>query len=192
MSQRALLHFVLFLAASLTLSLVRGAEPSTATSPEPIRYTVSFPAPASHYAEVVAAVPTAGAPDIDLMIPIWSPGCYVVREHARNLEGITARAGAEGPVLNLTKTRKNRWKVATGGAAAVNIAYRVYCRDTKPEANWVDADHAIMNGGATFMTLVERAPRVHEVAFKPPPGWRRSVSGMPSAPDAAAHHFVAP
>ena len=192
MRHRSLLLVFLILAVAATLSPVQGAALSTAARPEPIRYTVGFPAPESHYAEVSAAIPTDGAVAIELMIPIWSPGCYVVREHARNLEDITARGSTEGPALDVTKTRKNRWKVATGGAATVNISYRVYCRDTKPEANWVDADHAILNGGATFMTLVDRTPRVHEVVFVPPPGWRRSISGMPSPPDAAAHHFIAP
>ena len=33
------------------------------TAPEPIRYTLSFPAPQTHYVEVTATVPTGRRPD---------------------------------------------------------------------------------------------------------------------------------
>ena len=39
-------------------SLLLGQEP------EPIRYTVSFPAPQTHYAEVEATIPAPGRPQI--------------------------------------------------------------------------------------------------------------------------------
>ncbi len=46
----------------------------------PIRYTVSFPEPQTHYVEVTAAVPTDGRPKVELMMAVWTPGSYLVRE----------------------------------------------------------------------------------------------------------------
>ena len=181
----------LILAGLIGPSPAQAADTPAKPAPEPIRYTVRFPAPESHYIEVVAAIPTAGAPDIELMMPVWSPGSYLVREYARNVEGVAAQASTGGPALGLSKTRKNRWKVGTGGAPVVNVSYRVYCRAMSVQTNWVDAAFALLNCAATYMTLVDRAPRVHEVTLVPPPGWLRSITGLPAAPGNVPHQYVA-
>src|SRR5437762_9967969 len=60
------------------------------SAPEPIRYTLSFPAPQTHYVDVTATVPTGRRADVDLMMAVWTPGSYLVREYARNIEAVTA------------------------------------------------------------------------------------------------------
>ena len=55
---------------------------------EPIRYTVSFPAPHTHYLEVEAAYPTGGRASIDLFMAVWTPGSYLIREYERHVEGL--------------------------------------------------------------------------------------------------------
>ena len=47
---------------------------------EPIRYTLRFPAPHTHYVEVEASVPTAGRPDVEVYMVTWPPGSYLIRE----------------------------------------------------------------------------------------------------------------
>jgi hypothetical protein len=60
--------------------------PAGAQQLEPIRYTLSFPAPYTHYVDVDASIPTDGQPQVDLMMPVWTPGSYLVREYSRNVE----------------------------------------------------------------------------------------------------------
>ena len=55
-------------------------------APDPIRYTLSFPAPQTHYVEVEATVPTGGRPQIELEMAVWTPGSYLVREFSRHVE----------------------------------------------------------------------------------------------------------
>src|SRR5665213_4139120 len=93
-----------------------------AQTPEPVRYTVSFPAPQTHYAVVDAVFPTGGQPSIELFMPVWTPGSYLVREFARNVEDV------KGPGA-VVKTSKNRWRIDTGGGAEVRVTYKVYCRE---------------------------------------------------------------
>ena len=57
-----------------------------AAAPDPIRYTLSFPAPQTHYVEVEATVPTGGRPQIELEMAVWTPGSYLVREFSRHVE----------------------------------------------------------------------------------------------------------
>ena len=55
-------------------------------------------------------------PAVELMMAVWTPGSYLVREYARNVEAVTA-AGPDGRALARRKSDKNRWRVATGGRA---------------------------------------------------------------------------
>jgi predicted metalloprotease with PDZ domain len=177
---------------SLALSiLLAGAAVAAAQPAEPIRYTVSFPAPQTHYVDVEASLPTASQPAIDVMMAVWTPGSYLVREYSRNVEGVTAR-GPGGGALPVIKTVKNRWRVTTGGAPRVTVSYRVYSREMTVRNNWVDADFAMLNGAATYVTLAERGPRPHEVTLKLADGWQTSITGMRDAPDGAPNHYVAP
>jgi len=169
-----------------------GAQPSQAR--EAIRYTVRFPAPQTNYVEVEAAVPTDGRSSIELKMAVWTPGSYLIREYERNVEAVTASAG--GRSVAVEKTTKNRWKVVTGGAREVTLHYRVYCHEMSVRTNWVDADFAMLNGAATFMTPVAETTgdpghRPHDVRLELPTGWTTSVTGMSDAPDGAPNHYRA-
>ena len=167
----------------LALSVVPYAVPAAAqtTAAEPIRYTLSFPAPETHYLEVSAAVPTGRQPQVELMMAVWTPGSYMVREYARQVEGVTA-AGPDGRALAVEKSDKNRWRVTTGGAPSVTVKYRVYAREMTVRTNWVEADFAMLNGAPTFLTLADGAVRPHDVIIEPARGWRRSMTGLAALP----------
>src|SRR5213075_2732755 len=132
--------------------MTQAAAAAAQNAPAPIRYTLSFPAPQTHYVEVTAAVPTGGRADVDLMMAVWTPGSYLVREYARNVEAVSA-VGASGRVLDVDKSKKNHWRVTTGGAPTITLKYRVYCREMSVRTNWVESDFALLNGAPTFITL---------------------------------------
>jgi predicted metalloprotease with PDZ domain len=156
----------------------------------PIRYTLRFPAPHTHYVEVEATVPTAQKPVVELAMAVWTPGSYLVREYARHVEGLTART-PEGHELRLDKSRKNRWRIATHDAADIIVTYRVYCREMSVRTNWIDEGFALLNGAPTFLTLAEDEPRPHDIRLLLPEHWQTSITGLAAAPDGAPHHYRA-
>ncbi|QOY85708.1 M61 family metallopeptidase [Paludibaculum fermentans] len=153
----------------------------------PVRYTLKFPAPHTHYVEVTAEMP-AGQPAVELYMPVWTPGSYLVREYARNVENFKAQ-DSQGHELTWSKTRKNRWKVDAKGAASISVNYKVYAHEMSVQGNWVDAGFAMMNGAANFMTLVGAEKRPYEVKLGLPSGWTRSISGMKEG--SAPHTYLA-
>ncbi len=124
------------------------------------------------------------------MMPVWTPGSYLVREYARHLEDLRAVARG-GKTLDVARVNKNRWRVTTDGAAEVIVTYRIYGRAMSVQGNWIDASFALLNGAATFLTLADQAPRPHEVSLELPAPWRTSVTGLPRAAGEAPHHYVA-
>ncbi|MFO0890017.1 MAG: PDZ domain-containing protein [Isosphaeraceae bacterium] len=156
----------------------------------PIRYVLKFPAPQSHYVEVEARIPVGGAGQVDLMMAVWTPGSYLVREYARHVEDLSVGT-PDGKPLAAAKVRKNRWRVGTNGAGEIKVSYKVYARTMSVQGNWVDSSFALLNGAGTFLTLVDSPRRPHEVSLVLPPGWKTSVTGLPAAGDGAPHHYVA-
>ena len=170
--------------------MMHAAAASAQSAPEPIRYTLSFPAPQTHYVEVTAMVPTGRRADVDLMMAVWTPGSYLVREYARNVEAVAA-SGPDGSPLNVDKSKKNHWRIATGGAPTITLTYRVYSREMSVRTNWVETDFALLNGAPTFITLADLSPRPHEVILNPASGWKRSITALP-AMDGGDHRYRAP
>jgi predicted metalloprotease with PDZ domain len=157
--QRFTLRFMV--AALALLWLMCAAPPARAA--EPIIHTVKFPAPETRIAEVEASFPTGKRATIELMMPVWSPGFYRVEDYASRVQSLSARA-SEGQPLAVEQPQKNRWRIATNGAARVIVSYKLLCNGRSVTTNWVGEDLLVLNGAAAFITLAERARRPHEIS----------------------------
>jgi predicted metalloprotease with PDZ domain len=146
--------------------------------------------PSTHYVEVEAVVPTGGQPCIELVMAVWTPGSYLVREYARHIENVRAQT-PDGRHLAVEKSRKNRWRIQTHGTNPVHVTYRVYCREMSVRTNWVEADFALLNGAPTFLTLVENGARPHAVTLILPQSWHTTMTGLEPVPNGKTHHYQA-
>src|SRR5688572_10472576 len=143
---------------------------------DPIRYTLRFTAPHTHYLDVEAAIPTGGRAEVEVYMATWTPGSYLIREYERNVEAVTATSGSRA--VAVAKSAKNRWKITAGGAPSVTLRYKVYSREMTVRNNWVESAFAMLNGAPTFITLVERAARPHEVRIELPAAWKRVETAL--------------
>lgn len=151
---------------------------TAAARQDSVRYTLSFPRPANHYIEIDATYPSAGKTQLDLVMPVWAPGSYLVREYSRNVENLTA-SGPGGQRLAVTKTAKNHWRVETGGGADVRVHYRLYSREMGVRTNWVEDRFALVNGAATYITVADGMRLPHVVTLALPADWKTAISGLP-------------
>ena len=156
----------------------------------PLEYTVRFPSPSSHYAEIEVVVPTDGQSTVELMMAVWTPGSYLVREYAQHVESVTA-VTSDGRTLAIEKSRKNRWRVESPGLDQFTVNYRVYCRDMSVRTNWVESDFAMLNGAPTFLTVADSQPRPHDIRLELAPGWTESVTGLPPGEGGLNHTYRA-
>jgi predicted metalloprotease with PDZ domain len=172
------------LCASFAVLTAHGQTPAQIAAPshsvEPIRYTLRFPSPQTHYVEVEATYPTGGQPQVELFMAVWTPGSYLVREYERHVENVMPR-GTDAATTGITKSAKNRWRVTTGGAKAITISYLVYGREMSVRTNWIDGSFAVLNGAPTFISMVGGTARQHEIRIELPPGWKTSLTALPAA-----------
>ncbi|MGI9496123.1 MAG: M61 family metallopeptidase [Mariniblastus sp.] len=152
-----------------------------------LRYTVDLEDTRNHYLTIKVEVPV-DSDTTELMMAVWTPGSYLVREYARNIDSMTVTSGDRE--LKFEKIRKNRWLVETKGIKSFEVSYRLYCNEMSVRTNWVGNQYAMINGAPTFITVPDRLDKQHEVQLLLPRNWTRSATSLKSVGD-NPHRFVA-
>ena len=145
-------------------------------SVRPIEYQLDLSDARNHYITIEAKIPADGE-TTEMMLPVWTPGSYLVREYARHIDSLEAR-NRKGEPVSFTKTRKNRWQFDTGSERYLYLRYRVYCNELSVRTNFVNNAFAVLNGAATFLTRVEHLDAPHVVCLHLPENWTRSATAL--------------
>ena len=152
-----------------------GAQPASTPKPLEMSYTLAFPQPHTHLYEVSLAIGNVTTPQLDLSLPIWTPGSYLAREYARHVQDFNADDGSER-TLPWRKLDKATWRIETGAGGdnqkSIRVNYRVYANELATQTSHLDATHAYFNGASLFMYVPGATGRPHRVKFITPEGWR--------------------
>ncbi|MGY3213865.1 M61 family metallopeptidase [Mucilaginibacter sp. HD30] len=134
-----------------------------------INYTISFPEAQAHYADVEMTLSGLAQKTLDLKMPVWAPGSYLVREFTRNIESLDVSAA--GKALPVVKTRKNIWHVDISGKATVTVKYRLYAFELSVRTSFIDADHAFLSSPDVFIYPAGMLNSPSTVRIIPYKGW---------------------
>lgn len=156
-----------------------------------VTYTIHDLDAEAHTAAVTARFPSAGRGELDLFLPVWSPGFYRLEHYCRQVEDFTA-ADAAGKALAVDAGTPSHWRIATGGADQVVVHYTLRCSRATVTHNQVAKDFAVFCGPATYVTITGAEARPYEVHLQLPAGWNDSATGLQPAADRAPHHYQAP
>jgi len=164
----------------LSWSIAVSAQDRPADVAPDIEYTVSMSKPHTHLLEVEIRIsrPKEKAYTFDLVMPVWTPGSYMVREFARHVQDFKATDHA-GKELSWTKLDKNTWRVTTVNSLDWRATYKVYANELSVRTNELNSDHAFWNNAALLMyprgylaaasTIQIVAPQPWKVATALPP-----------------------
>jgi predicted metalloprotease with PDZ domain len=144
-----------------------------------LRYSLSMPAPYTHYFEVEAELSGAKKNFIDFTMPVWAPGSYLVREFAKNVESFKATDKA-GKELRSEKIDKNTWRVYSNKADVVRASYDVYAYELSVRTSYLDASHGYVNGTSVFMYPEGYEKQSGTLTVKPYEGWSKVSTGLKS------------
>jgi len=155
-------------------------EPAAAV-PE-ISYTVGMSKPWTHLLEVEARVKWATMPTkLQLKMAVWTPGSYLIREYAKNVQDLDVRSGS-GESLAWQKVSKNTWEVDPKGSKEVVATYSVYANELTVRTNELNADHGFWNNGGTLMYVKDQLNVPSTVTVKPYGNWK-VATGLPPVAD---------
>jgi predicted metalloprotease with PDZ domain len=180
---RSYVLLTVILLSTLAPSAARAQTDERARTPAPnapeISYTVSTGKPQTHMLEVEARLRYQRAPDaVELRMPVWTPGSYLVREFERNVQGFQP-SGDGGRALQWTKTDKDTWRVETAGSREVRVRYSVYSNELSVRTNEVNDRHAFWNNAATLVYPVGHLGSPSSVRVEPFGDWK-IATGLPT------------
>ena len=136
-------------------------------------YQVAMPEPQLHLFEVTLQISNWDKKALDLKMPVWTPGSYLVREYARHVQDFKAVSSSNNQSLLSRKIAKNHWQVITENQTGVTIKYRVFANELTVRTNHLDATHGYFNGAALFMFVPELVQEPIKVQIIPPkPEWK--------------------
>jgi predicted metalloprotease with PDZ domain len=134
---------------------------------EAVRYRVSMSRPHSHLFEVEAQFPAADV--LDLLLPVWTPGSYLVREFARHIQELSA-SDDRGERVAVERVDKRTWRLRPHGRP-VRVRYCVYANELTVRTSHLDGTHGFFNGATLFLYAEAHRDRAHHLAVDAPPGW---------------------
>lgn len=142
-----------------------------------LQYRLTLSRPTTHLVEIAIDAGNATEPQLDFMMPAWSPGRYAIYDFAKNVQEFEAQ-DAQGASLPWEKTDKQTWRVSTRGAGGeVRVRYKVFANDLNGSFSQFDTSHANLNGASIFMYVAGHKPDPITLTVDPPPGWK-VISGF--------------
>jgi predicted metalloprotease with PDZ domain len=117
-----------------------------------VSYILSMPQPHTHYFEVEMLINDISAKTLDIKMPVWAPGSYLVREFARNVEDFSSTA-LNGKIIPYVKVTKNCWRLNTAGQKEISIKYKVYANELSVRTSFINSEFGYINGTSVFMFI---------------------------------------
>ena len=162
---------------SLTFIIFMAVITTSLSAQEKIAFKVSFSEPQAHYADIEMEISGLKTDQIDLKMPVWTPGSYLIREFAKNVETFKASSAAGG-VLSASKVDKNTWRVNTSKNSTIKISYRVYSFEISVRTSFVDESHAFLSPSGLFLYPAGKLQLPSTVTIIPHKSWARISTGL--------------
>jgi predicted metalloprotease with PDZ domain len=157
------------LSVIFSLILLFMATTGNAADSAGITYTISFPEAQAHYADVEMKITGLKQSTLELKMPVWTPGSYLVREFERNIE--TLGVTTNGKEIATTKTRKNIWQLNTTGITDLTVKYRVYAFEISVRTSFIDAKHGFLSSPDIFIYPGNMLHAPSTIRIIPYKGW---------------------
>ncbi len=115
-----------------------------------IKYNLHMVKPQNHYFQVEMELSNFSEKELEIKMPVWAPGSYLVREFAKNVDLVKAFDEA-GKSLTVNKISKNTWTISKGKSKKVLVKYEVYSFELSVRTSFIDLTHGYVSGSGIFM-----------------------------------------
>ena len=132
------------------LSLICAFLLTTNMFSQQISYHLSMPHPESHYFDVEMELSGFSSDTLELKMPVWAPGSYLVREFPSNVNRVTAM-DYTNVAISVNKIDKNTWQIIGHNSTKIKVNYQVYAFELSVRTSFIDLTHAYLNGTSVFM-----------------------------------------
>lgn len=166
-----------------------------------LHYEIRMPVPHTHYLEINITIEKPVGKYIDVAMPAWSPGRYVIYDFAKHIHHIEVRLNnsvnkqrfshhSKAPALPaLKRLDKQTWRITEFNRNTFTLTYKIYANYVSGTFSQLSSEGALLNGASVFMypVLAKNVPVTLEVHLPPGKGWTIATA----LPQAGRNRFYA-
>lgn len=153
---------------------------STLLNAQTINYKVKMPKPQNHYFEIEMLLEDFKEQKLDIKLPVWAPGSYLVREFSKNINLVKA-FDDKGKEIEVVKKTKNTWTILSEGKRRVSIKYEVYAFELSVRTSFLDLTHGFISGSGVFMYVDGFKDKKGSVEIFPYSGFKTITTALPKS-----------
>jgi len=143
-----------------------------------ISYELRMPKPQNHYFEVQMNIADNDEKQIEVKMPVWTPGSYLVREFSKNVNLVKAFT-KDGKTLKVSKKSKNAWLIDAGNEKNIQVKYEVYSFEVSVRTPFLDLSHGFVSGSGVFMYVEKAKNQAGSVTVFPHESFKRISTSLP-------------
>ncbi|MBI2427895.1 MAG: M61 family metallopeptidase [Ignavibacteriales bacterium] len=135
-----------------------------------VHYTLAMSHPSTHLLEVEIRVDDLKSNTVDLHMPAWRTGRYVIFDFSGGVQEFSA-VDDKGKSIQWKKMDKDTWRIEHGGANYITARYKVYANEFNQRTRELNSEHAFIDPAAVFMYVDELKNRPLELSILPYGTW---------------------
>ncbi|MBI2280573.1 MAG: M61 family metallopeptidase [Bacteroidetes bacterium] len=132
--------------------------------------------PHTHYFEVSIFITDYKKEYLDIQMPVWAPGSYLIREFSKNVEKFQVFSNQKE--IKTTQLNKNTWRIYSNNATDIKVSYLVYANELSVRNSFVDASHGYFNGTSMFMYIDELKNQPTTLKIIPYKDWKKVSTSL--------------
>ena len=131
-----------------------------------LHYNVSVNTNTNHVFDVTLVIDNLDSDVIELDLPAWIPGSYMIRDFAKNIGVLTAftatastatastaaTSTSDNVPCSVTKLDKQTWQIS-GCKNRVEVRYQVYAYDLSVRSAYLNNEFGFFNGTSLFLRV---------------------------------------
>jgi len=110
---------------------------------------------------------------LELQLPAWTPGSYLIRDHVRHLEGLEVEQG--GSQVIPTRVAEARWHLSLPSLAPLVVRYRLQAMELSVRTCHLNADHGFLALAGVVLEATGERWNPHRLELLLPEGWQAFV-----------------
>lgn len=136
-----------------------------------IRYTVSIADAARHQLHITTEISGIRQPQLDLSLPTWAPGWYVVENYGKNVLRFTV-TDADGKRIQPRMVKKQVWRIPTNGRDKIRVDFDYRADVLGLNQAKIGDDFAFFTGIQLFLEPLGHRNNPSTLRIETPAGWK--------------------
>ncbi len=141
-----------------------------AQQPE-ISYDIAWSQPNSHFLEITMTIKNWTADSLDVRIPAWRPGRYVIQNYAKNIIEFQALTQESTPLPH-QKLDKGTWRIQNSSSQTILVKYKYYARQLDAGSSYLDDSEAYINPISCLMYIPGKELLPVSLSIQKPVDWK--------------------